>query len=206
MSDRRPTAVIVLAAGEGTRMKSTTPKVLHTIGGRSLVGHAIRAARGTRPQHLAVVVRHERDRVAAHVAEVDPEALVADQDDVKGTGRAVECALEVLPADLAGTVVVTYGDVPLLTTETLHGLVAAHEGEDNAVTVITATLADPTGYGRVVRDEQGAVVAIVEQKDADEGPARHPRGQQRAVCVRRRGPARGARRVWAPTTRRARST
>ena len=168
MSDLRPTAVIVLAAGEGTRMKSTTPKVLHTIGGRSLVGHAIRAARGTRPHPLAVVVRHERDRVAEHVSEVDPEAVVADQDDVKGTGRAVECALAALPADLSGTVVVTYGDVPLLTSETLEGLVAAHDASGSAVTVITATLDDPTGYGRVLRDDTGSVVAIVEQKDADE--------------------------------------
>ncbi|KRC87308.1 bifunctional N-acetylglucosamine-1-phosphate uridyltransferase/glucosamine-1-phosphate acetyltransferase [Terrabacter sp. Root85] len=168
MSDLRPTAVIVLAAGEGTRMKSTTPKVLHTIGGRSLVAHAIRAARGTSPHHLAVVVRHERDRVAEHVGQVDPEAVVADQDDVKGTGRAVECALEALPGDLAGTVVVTYGDVPLLTSATLEGLVAAHHASGSAVTVITATLEDPTGYGRVIRDAEGSVVAIVEQKDADE--------------------------------------
>ena len=119
MSDRRPTAVIVLAAGEGTRMKSTTPKVLHTIGGRSLVGHALRAARGVDPLHLAVVVRHERDRVAAHIAEHDEDALIVDQDEIKGTGRAVECALESLPGDLSGTVLVTYGDVPLLTAETL---------------------------------------------------------------------------------------
>ncbi|GAA2020710.1 bifunctional UDP-N-acetylglucosamine diphosphorylase/glucosamine-1-phosphate N-acetyltransferase GlmU [Terrabacter terrae] len=166
--------MIVLAAGEGTRMKSTTPKVLHTIGGRSLVAHAIRAARGTNPQHLAVVVRHERDRVAEHVSQLDPDALVADQDDVKGTGRAVECALEVLPPGLSGTVVVTYGDVPLLTSETLQGLVAEHHASGNAVTLITATIENPTGYGRVVRDADGAVAAIVEQKDADE--------QQRAIC------------------------
>lgn len=168
MSDLRPAAVIVLAAGEGTRMKSATPKVLHTIGGHTLVAHAIRAARGTSPQHLAVVVRHERDRVAEHVTQVDPDVLVADQDDVKGTGRAVECALEVLPPDLAGTVVVTYGDVPLLTSETLQGLVAEHHASGNAVTLITATLQDPTGYGRVIRDADDAVAAIVEQKDADE--------------------------------------
>jgi bifunctional UDP-N-acetylglucosamine pyrophosphorylase/glucosamine-1-phosphate N-acetyltransferase len=166
VSDPRPTAVIVLAAGEGTRMKSTTPKVLHTIGGRSLVAHAVRAARGTRPEHLAVVVRHERDRVAEHVALVDPDAVIVDQDEVKGTGRAVECALEVLPPGLSGTVVVTYGDVPLLTTETLEGLVAAHAAGGSAVTVITSTLADPTGYGRVLRDADGRVEAIVEQKDA----------------------------------------
>ncbi|TQN49010.1 bifunctional UDP-N-acetylglucosamine pyrophosphorylase/glucosamine-1-phosphate N-acetyltransferase [Humibacillus xanthopallidus] len=166
MSESRPTAVIVLAAGEGTRMKSTIPKVLHTIGGRSLVGHALRAARGIGPEHLAVVVRHERDRVAEHVLEHDPDVLIADQDEVKGTGRAVECALEALPQGLEGTVVVTYGDVPLLTSETLHGLVAVHEASHDAVTLITATLPDPTGYGRVLRDGDGAVAAIVEQKDA----------------------------------------
>jgi bifunctional UDP-N-acetylglucosamine pyrophosphorylase/glucosamine-1-phosphate N-acetyltransferase len=166
VSDRRPTAVIVLAAGEGTRMKSTIPKVLHTIGGRSLVGHALRAARGVEPLHLAVVVRHERDRVAAHIVEHDEDALIVDQDEVKGTGRAVECALEALPDDLAGTVVVTYGDVPLLTADALRELVEAHEDAADAVTLITATLEDPTGYGRVVRNAEGAVDAIVEQKDA----------------------------------------
>ena len=88
-------------------MKSATPKVLHAIGGRSLVGHAIRAAEGVEPLHLAVVVRHERERVAAHVAEIAPDAVIADQDEVKGTGRAVECGLEQLPGDLSGTVVVT---------------------------------------------------------------------------------------------------
>jgi bifunctional UDP-N-acetylglucosamine pyrophosphorylase/glucosamine-1-phosphate N-acetyltransferase len=168
VSDRRPTAVIVLAAGEGTRMKSTTPKVLHTIGGRSLVGHALRAARGVDPLHLAVVVRHERDRVAAHIAEHDEDALIVDQDEIKGTGRAVECALESLPGDLTGTVLVTYGDVPLLTSETLNRLSDVHDASADAVTMITASLDDPTGYGRIVRGPDGAVAAIVEQKDASE--------------------------------------
>jgi bifunctional UDP-N-acetylglucosamine pyrophosphorylase/glucosamine-1-phosphate N-acetyltransferase len=161
-------AVIVLAAGEGTRMKSETPKVLHRIGGRTLLGHAIAAARAVDPQHLAVVVRHGRDQVAAHVAEVDPNAVVADQDEVPGTGRATECALEHLPADLAGTVLVTYGDVPLLAGETLHALVEAHTTTRSAVTVITAHLGDPTGYGRILRDHDGSVAGIVEQKDATE--------------------------------------
>ncbi|QDO89776.1 bifunctional UDP-N-acetylglucosamine diphosphorylase/glucosamine-1-phosphate N-acetyltransferase GlmU [Ornithinimicrobium ciconiae] len=166
MSENRPAAVIVLAAGEGTRMKSTTPKVLHPIGGRTLVGHAIHAARGTEPAHLAVVVRHQRELVAPLVSEVDPAALIADQDEVKGTGRAVECGLAVLPPDLVGTVLVTYGDVPLLTTATLRALTAAHEESGNAVTVITSVLDDPSGYGRVVRDADGQVVKIVEEKDA----------------------------------------
>ncbi|GAB3680972.1 bifunctional UDP-N-acetylglucosamine diphosphorylase/glucosamine-1-phosphate N-acetyltransferase GlmU [Angustibacter aerolatus] len=158
-------AVVVLAAGEGTRMRSTTPKVLHRIGGRSLLGHAVAAAQGLGPRHLAVVVRHDRDRVAAHVEALAPEAVVADQDEVKGTGRAVQCALDALP-DLEGTVVVTYGDVPLLTTATLAGLVAAHESEGDAVTVLTSVVDDPTGYGRVLRADDGSVLAIVEQKDA----------------------------------------
>ncbi|HZI97019.1 MAG TPA: NTP transferase domain-containing protein, partial [Actinomycetales bacterium] len=133
MSPARPAAVVVLAAGEGTRMKSATPKVLHAIGGRSLLGHAIAAARGLDPQHLAVVIRHGRDAVAAHVSVVDPEAVIADQDDVPGTGRAVQCGLAALP-DLSGTVVVTYGDVPLLEVGTLLDLAATHERDGNAVT------------------------------------------------------------------------
>ncbi len=166
MSDRRPTAVIVLAAGEGTRMKSTTPKVLHTIGGRSLVSHAMRAGRGAGPTHLAVVVRHERDRVAEHVTALDPDVVLADQDEVKGTGRAVECALDALPADLSGTVVVTYGDVPLLTAETITDLVDQHVAAQGAITIVVATLTDPTGYGRIVRGTDGGVEKVVEQKDA----------------------------------------
>jgi bifunctional UDP-N-acetylglucosamine pyrophosphorylase / glucosamine-1-phosphate N-acetyltransferase len=164
----RPAAVIVLAAGEGTRMKSATPKVLHSIGGRTLLGHAIAAARGVDPQHLAIVVRHGRDLVAAHIALVDPDAVIADQDEVKGTGRATECALDALPAGLEGTVLVTCGDVPLLTAQTLCGLLEAHVASGSAATVITATLPDPSGYGRILRAVDGSVAGIVEQKDATE--------------------------------------
>jgi bifunctional UDP-N-acetylglucosamine pyrophosphorylase/glucosamine-1-phosphate N-acetyltransferase len=162
----RCAAVIVLAAGEGTRMKSATPKVLHRIGGRTLVGHAIAAARAVTPEYLAVVVRHERALVAAHVTEVDPQAVIADQDDVMGTGRATECALDALPQGLQGTVLVTYGDVPLLAGDTLQSLLEEHVATQSAVTVITAHLADPTGYGRILRGRDGGVEGIVEQKDA----------------------------------------
>ncbi|MEG9247418.1 bifunctional UDP-N-acetylglucosamine diphosphorylase/glucosamine-1-phosphate N-acetyltransferase GlmU [Arthrobacter sp. Soc17.1.1.1] len=164
-----PAAVIVLAAGAGTRMKSRTPKILHPIGGLSMIGHALGAARGVQPRELAVVVRHERDRVAEHVTQLDTTAVLVDQDDVPGTGRAVQVALEALDArsgQLTGTVVVTYGDVPLLTPETLRELVAVHQGDGNAVTVLTALLEDPTGYGRIQRHDDGTVVAIVEHKDA----------------------------------------
>jgi len=147
-------------------MKSATPKVLHAIGGRTLLAHAIAAARGVDPQHLAIVVRHGRDLVAAHIAVVDPDAVVVDQDEVKGTGRATECALEALPAGLEGTILVTNGDVPLLSAETLNGLLEAHVASGSAATVITATLPDSFGYGRILRAGDGSVAGIVEQKDA----------------------------------------
>ena len=162
----RPSAVIVLAAGQGTRMKSATPKVMHRIGGRSLVGHALHAAASLDPEYLVAVVRHERDRVAAHIQEQLPGIVIADQDEVPGTGRAVELGLDAVPADTEGTVVVTYGDVPLLTPQTLADLVSTHEADGNAVTVLTATLEDPTGYGRIVRDAEGLVERIMEHKDA----------------------------------------
>ncbi|MCT2006748.1 bifunctional UDP-N-acetylglucosamine diphosphorylase/glucosamine-1-phosphate N-acetyltransferase GlmU [Micrococcus lylae] len=162
----RPSAVIVLAAGQGTRMKSATPKVMHTIGGRSLVGHALHAAASLEPEHLVAVVRHEREKVAAHIEEQLPGIAIADQDEIPGTGRAVELGLEAVPAETEGTVVVTYGDVPLLTPETLANLVSTHEADGNAVTVLTAALEDPTGYGRIVRDAAGLVERIMEHKDA----------------------------------------
>ncbi|MCP2168761.1 bifunctional UDP-N-acetylglucosamine diphosphorylase/glucosamine-1-phosphate N-acetyltransferase GlmU [Goodfellowiella coeruleoviolacea] len=164
-------STIVLAAGEGTRMRSATPKVLHRVAGRSLVEHAVRAAAGTGPEHLAVVVGHGREQVAEHLDEVagrlGRKITVAVQEQQHGTGHAVGCALAALPADLTGTVLVSYGDVPLLDAATLTALLAEHSQAGNAVTVLTAVVTDPTGYGRVLRDPQsGAVREIVEQKDA----------------------------------------
>jgi bifunctional UDP-N-acetylglucosamine pyrophosphorylase / glucosamine-1-phosphate N-acetyltransferase len=147
-------------------MKSATPKVLHRIGGRSLLGHAMAAARGVEPDRLLVVVRHGRDQVAAEVAAVDPDATVVDQDDIPGTGRAVQCALEAIP-DVRGTVLVTYGDVPLLEAGALRELAARHASSGAGVTVVTALVDDPSGYGRVLRDADGSVLGIVEHKDAD---------------------------------------
>lgn len=167
-------------------MRSATPKVLHTLGGRSLVGHALAAAADLDPHRISVVVRHERDTVAAHVRRIRPGVLVADQDEVPGTGRAVRCALAVLDgeahADLVrqgvepgpvdgqvdGPVVVLAGDVPLLDGQTLGELFAAHVADGNAVTILTTEVADPTGYGRIVRDPgTGQVARIVEHEDAD---------------------------------------
>ncbi len=163
MTDQR-IAVVVLAAGQGTRMKSSTPKVLHRLAGLPLVAHVLRTAASLEPEHVAVVVRHERERVAAEVAERAPGAIVVDQDDVPGTGRAVEVAVQALPADFEGAVVVLSGDVPLLDAASLRMLVDAHAG--NAATLVSAIAPDPTGLGRVVRDASGAFVAVVEHKDA----------------------------------------
>ena len=162
----RPVAAIVLAAGAGTRMKSARPKVLHELAGRSMLGHALAAVEALDPQHLVVVVRHERDAVAAHTTDLAPHALIADQDEIPGTGRAVQCGLAVLPAPPSGMVIVTYGDVPMLTADTLTDLLRVHAAQRNAITVITADKPDPTGYGRIVRDADGLVEAIVEHRDA----------------------------------------
>ncbi|WP_022868700.1 bifunctional UDP-N-acetylglucosamine diphosphorylase/glucosamine-1-phosphate N-acetyltransferase GlmU [Schaalia vaccimaxillae] len=169
-----PAAVIVLAAGQGTRMKSSLPKVVHPVAGLSMIGHALRAADGLSPKHLVAVVRHQRDVVAAEITKVMPHTVIADQDEIPGTGRAVQCGLETLEEQVGqvhGTLVVTYGDVPMLSTTTLAELVAVHEGSNHAVTVLTSRIDDPTGYGRIIRDEAGIVTAIVEQKDATEEQA-----------------------------------
>ncbi len=166
-----PTAVVVLAAGEGARMRSATPKVLHPLAGCSLLGHAVHAAVGVAPEHLVVVVGHGRERVCEHLdtlaGELGRPLLPAVQDRQRGTGHAVGAGLAALPAGLPGVVLVTYADVPLLGTGTLRALHAEHVAAGNAVTLLTASLADPTGYGRVVRDAGGTVEAVVEHADAD---------------------------------------
>jgi bifunctional UDP-N-acetylglucosamine pyrophosphorylase/glucosamine-1-phosphate N-acetyltransferase len=170
MNDEPALAVVILAAGQGTRMKSTTPKVLHRIGGRALVGHVLHTARSLSPQSVLVVVRHERDLVAGVVLDTAPDVVVVDQDEIPGTGRAVQVALAQLP-DFAGDVLVLSADVPLLDDETLATLVRAHRQSGAAATVLSAVVDDATGYGRVIRDASGAVQRIVEQKDATEDEA-----------------------------------
>jgi bifunctional UDP-N-acetylglucosamine pyrophosphorylase/glucosamine-1-phosphate N-acetyltransferase len=165
-----PLSTVVLAAGEGTRMRSSTPKVLHPLAGRPLVEHAVRAVAGLAPDHLVVVVGHSRAAVVEHLDGVtttlDRKVTTAVQAEQKGTGHAVSCGLAELPGPLTGTVIVTYGDVPLLETETLKALLAEHTGSGNAVTVLTSVVEDPAGYGRIIRDADGAVVEIVEHRDA----------------------------------------
>ncbi len=161
-------AVIILAAGEGTRMRSAMPKVLHPLAGIPLVGHVLATARELHPAHVIAVVRFARDAVAATILDVLPETVIVDQDDVPGTGRAVEVALAALPADFEGDVVVISGDVPLLDADTLSRLIASHRSAHSAATVLSAVLEDATGYGRIIRGIDGLVDRIVEQKDANE--------------------------------------
>ncbi|HET9649463.1 MAG TPA: bifunctional UDP-N-acetylglucosamine diphosphorylase/glucosamine-1-phosphate N-acetyltransferase GlmU [Microlunatus sp.] len=149
-------------------MKSSRSKLLHELGGQPMLSYAVDAATALQPERIVVVVGHLREQVEAHLAEVAPHVTVAVQgDEAYGTGYAVQCALAAL-GEVHGEVVVTYGDVPLLTSETLSGLVADHRAQGSAVTVLTADVLDPTGYGRVIRDGAGLVARIVEHKEATE--------------------------------------
>ncbi|PLS31542.1 bifunctional N-acetylglucosamine-1-phosphate uridyltransferase/glucosamine-1-phosphate acetyltransferase [Bifidobacterium margollesii] len=162
-------AAIVLAAGEGTRMKSADPKVLHTLAGRTFLNRVIDAIRALDPEVLAVVVRYQAERVAAAAKSYDDDVTIVRQDDIPGTGRAVQCAMDQLAADgeLGGSVLIAASDMPLLDTETLRGLMRFHAESGNSATVLTTLLDDPTGYGRIIRDSGGQVLRIVEQKDAN---------------------------------------
>lgn len=151
-------------------MRSDTPKVLHPLAGRSMLAHALHAVAKAAPRHLVVVVGKDRDQVVPAVEELAGDLGrsidVAVQDQQLGTGHAVGCGLTALPPDFTGTVVVTSGDVPLMDAETLADLIATHSGESAAATVVTTTLPDPTGYGRILRTQDREVIGIVEQADA----------------------------------------
>ena len=165
-STGRVAAVVIMAAGAGTRMRSATAKVLHPLAGRSMLSYAVDAAAAVEPDRLVVVVGHQREQVEAHLADIAPHVTIAVQEQQLGTGDAVRCGLDVLP-EVSGAVVVTSGDVPLLTGETLNHLVGVHTLGNHAVTVLTCVVDEPTGYGRIVRDGD-TIVRIVEQKDASD--------------------------------------
>ena len=165
MTDARPTAVVVLAAGEGTRMRSATPKVLHGMAGRSLVGHALAACAPLGADTTLVVVGAGRDAVTAHLADIAPAVVPVVQAEQRGTGHAARVALDAVPG-VEGTVLVLPGDAPLLGTETLARLVDAHRATGAVATLLTTLLPDPTGYGRVLRAADGTVSRIVEHRDA----------------------------------------
>ncbi|HEX8123569.1 MAG TPA: bifunctional UDP-N-acetylglucosamine diphosphorylase/glucosamine-1-phosphate N-acetyltransferase GlmU [Solirubrobacteraceae bacterium] len=160
-----PLTAVVLAAGQGTRMRSKTPKVLHDLCGWPLVRWPVEAALSAGAAKVVVVGGPDR-AVEGHVPD---GVVVAVQPEAKGTGHAVQCAAEHIGAD--DTVVVLYGDVPLITAEAIADLARAHDEAQAAATMATMVLDDPRGYGRVVRDDAGDVVKVVETKDpADATP------------------------------------
>ncbi len=160
MAAKAALEVVVLAAGQGKRMRSDLPKVLHPLAGRPLLTHVIEAAQALAPSTLCIVIGHGGDHVRSRLAQ--PGLTWALQESQQGTGHAVMQALPHL--DAGGTVLVLYGDVPLIAPATLRGLVEAAGG--SRVALLTQELDDPRGYGRIVRDGQGRVARIVEEKDA----------------------------------------
>ncbi len=156
--------VVVLAAGLGTRMKSKTAKVLHRAGGMPLIEHVVRTALEiTSAERIIVVVGHQSDRVRAALASYG--VGFAEQAEQKGTGHALLCARPHV-AGGEGLLLTLYGDCPLLQAATLRRLIEAQQQTGRAATLITTCLEDPTGYGRIVRDAEGNIAAIVEQKAA----------------------------------------
>jgi bifunctional UDP-N-acetylglucosamine pyrophosphorylase/glucosamine-1-phosphate N-acetyltransferase len=146
-------------------MRSATPKVLHTLGGRSLLGHVLAAAEPLHAGATVVVVGAGRALVEEHLAQVAPGALPVVQKEQLGSGHAAAVALEAVP-DLEGPILLVNGDAPLLRADTVAGLVEAHRAAGSVLTVLTAEVDDPTGLGRIVRGADGGVRAIVEERDA----------------------------------------
>jgi len=156
--------VILLAAGEGTRMKSATPKVLHSVAGRSLLGHVLHAVSHLNPAEVRIVVGSGREAVEAHISQIAPSATTVVQEQRNGTGHATQLAL----AGNAprGTVLILAGDTPMLTGDSLAQFVQAHAAGNFAASVLTAEHPEPTGYGRIIRDDSDELLRIVEEKDA----------------------------------------
>lgn len=186
-----PLSAIVLAAGEGTRMRSSRPKPLHLICGRPMVMHVLHALGELPVTRTVVVVGHGAERVTKKVTEQSPAAInvsFVEQSVQRGTGDAAMVGLTAFPdddLDDTSTVIVLPGDAPLLRAETIADLVARHEAANVAATVLTAELDDPTGYGRVVRGKDGTVHRIVEQRDATDDELALTEVNTSIYCFRR---------------------
>ncbi|WP_425664388.1 bifunctional UDP-N-acetylglucosamine diphosphorylase/glucosamine-1-phosphate N-acetyltransferase GlmU [Gardnerella piotii] len=175
MENASVAAAIILAAGEGTRMRSATPKVLHKFAGKTFLNRVMDAMAGVNPGELAVVVHAQAQRVSEAAQSYNNAVRIVNQDDKPGTGRAVQCAMRDLNEAsnqqsgyaLKGAVLIAASDMPLLDTQTLQSLIYFHNNQGNVATVLTAVLDDATGYGRIVRGENGDVLRIVEHKDAN---------------------------------------
>ncbi len=158
-------AVIIMAAGKGTRMKSDLPKVLHRLHGKPMIAYVVQTALQIGGDPVVVVVGHGKEQVTAALE--DQPVRIAVQEPQLGTGHAVQCALPHM-GDAEGSVLVLSGDVPLIRQDTLRRLVNHHAAVNAAATVLTATAPDPHGYGRIIRSVDGYLEAIVEEKDADD--------------------------------------
>ena len=157
---------IVLAAGEGTRMKSNTAKVLHSIAGQTIIEHVLNSVQPLKAKSVSVVVGAHREEVEQHLAEIAPKVKPVFQASRNGTGGAVQLALADFTGD--GSVLILAGDTPLLTSHTLSEFIDAHNESKNKASVLTALLPDPTGYGRILRGDNNTISKIVEQKDAND--------------------------------------
>jgi bifunctional UDP-N-acetylglucosamine pyrophosphorylase/glucosamine-1-phosphate N-acetyltransferase len=164
-----PVTAVVLAAGQGTRMRSALPKVLHEAAGWPMLRHVLAAVRALEPAKTVVVVGYQADRVRAAVADLAVDFVL--QAEQRGTGHAVLQARQALAA-AAGPVLILYGDVPCVRPATLSRLLDAHRRAGRPLTMGTVRLADATGYGRIVRDARGELLRVVEQKDAGEAERR----------------------------------
>ena len=161
-----PLAAVILAAGQGTRMKSALIKILHPLAGRQMIRHVLLAVQEVGADRVVCVVGFQREQVKDALGGL-PSVEFAVQEDQRGTGHALQCASSSLEG-FDGDVLVVCADTPLLTRETLHEVVRVHRDHGARATLLVAELADPSGYGRVVLDSEGGVLRIVEQKDADE--------------------------------------
>ncbi|MBI5748491.1 MAG: NTP transferase domain-containing protein [Nitrospinae bacterium] len=157
-------AVIILAAGKGKRMRSHLPKVLHPLANKPLLAHVIDLAKGLNPERIIVVIGHGAERVREEFSR-NHDIEFVEQKEQLGTGHAVQQTGESL-RDYDGNILILSGDVPLLKTDTIHKLIKIHTESDAVVTVLTAEVDNPSGYGRVVRDSNRRAVNIIEEKDA----------------------------------------
>ncbi|BAQ96594.1 UDP-N-acetylglucosamine pyrophosphorylase [Bifidobacterium angulatum DSM 20098 = JCM 7096] len=150
-------------------MRSNKPKVLHTLAGKTFLNRVMDSVSALDPDTLAVVVHYQADRVTEAARSYNERVTIVNQDDIPGTGRAVQCAMAQLTqqGELEGSVLIAASDMPLLDSDTLSQLLAFHNASGNGATVLTTVLDDPTGYGRIIRDSEGNVLRIVEQKDAN---------------------------------------
>ena len=160
MSD---TAVLILAAGKGERMRSEIPKVLHSLGGKTLLAHVVETAKTLHPKKIVVLVGHKASLVKEKLA--GEKIVFAHQKNQLGTAHAVLCGLESLKKFRGGLLILS-GDVPLLKPETLRKMQDLFVSENPSVVLLTGLFDDPSGYGRIVRNRQGEVVRIVEEKEA----------------------------------------